>query len=192
MVGVGVAVEQAGAAARRRSRSSAIRTASRPSRDVGHCEERRGTVSDEQLAAADDLLPSISTVGSSDHAVEVDGNLHVAADRRRGAEGDVAVPRIFSSSRMLPVRVASSLVPIPSSATLVPSSPCAVSSSSSCAPSAPVASTRRPSRTVSVDRRLDHADAGDRAVDDERALGRALDGAMKPSPQGRLPKAPGA
>ena len=39
-----------------------------------------------------------------------------------------AVPRIFSSSRMLPVSVAASLVPIPSSATFVPGVPWAARS----------------------------------------------------------------
>ena len=75
--------------------------------------------SDQQLAAADDRLAVDLDRRLEQHAVEVDRDLDRAADRRRGAEGDVAVPRIFSSSRMLPVRIASSLVPIPSSATLV-------------------------------------------------------------------------
>ena len=40
-----------------------------------------------------------------------------------------------------------------------------------------------------LDRLVDQADAGDRAVDDQRPVAVPA-GAMKPSPQGRLPKAP--
>ena len=51
-------------------------------------------------------------------------------------------------------------------------------------------SARWPPRTVSAIGVVEQADAGDRAVDDERALAAPSTGAMKPSPQGRLPKAP--
>ena len=62
-----------------------------------------------------------------------------------------AVPRIFSSSRMLPVSVARSFVPTPSSARLRPSGPWASSIARYCSASSPlpVAPASRPSRTVS-------------------------------------------
>ena len=59
------------------------------------------------------------------------------------------VPRIFSSSSSSPVRVAFSFVPIPSSATRVPSAPAAVSCFISPSPISPVASTKAPFSTVS-------------------------------------------
>ena len=145
-----------------------------PLGDVGDGEQRRPR-SDEQLAVAHERL-----------AVDLDRRLEHTQSRWTGTwtvppiaaeapKATCAVPRIFSSSRMLPVRIASSLVPIPSSATLVPSAPWAVSSSSSASPSAPTASVRCPSSDRQRDRLLDPADAGDRAVDDERALARALE-----------------
>ena len=86
-----------------------------------------------------------------------------------------AVPRIFSSSRMLPVSVARSFVPTPSSARLRPSGPCASSIARYCAASSPlpVAPTSRPSRIVSRTGVLGQADEperrrGDRALAADR------------------------
>ena len=174
VVGVGVAVEQPGA---RREGLPPGRRSGRGRAPRRRWGRRAGSArSDEQLAVADERL-----------AVDLDRRLRGSTQSRwtgtwtvppiaaEAPKATCAVPRIFSSSRMLPVRIASSLVPIPSSATLVPSSPCAVSSSSSASPAAPVASVRWPPRTVSVHRVLDLADAGDRAVDDQRPLPRPLE-----------------
>ena len=94
------------------------------------------------------------------------------------------VPRIFSSSRMLPVSVARSLVPMPSSATLCRSGPPASSVSRNRAPlgrSRHQPAVHRPSAPPA---RQGEADARRRAGDD-RSL--APSGEMKPSPHGRLP-----
>src|SRR4029077_19162768 len=69
---------------------------------AGHrCARRRGprrrwepqvaaaTPSNEQLAGADDLLAVDLNGWFEYHAVKVDRHLYFAADRRRGAEGDV-------------------------------------------------------------------------------------------------------
>ncbi len=91
VVGVDVAVEQAGAAG-----EGALQAVEQPEvaalRDVGDGEEGRHapSLSDEQLAAADDRLAVDFDGRFEDDAVEVDRNLDCAADRRRGAEGDVA------------------------------------------------------------------------------------------------------
>src|SRR3954447_16982230 len=100
------------------------------------------------------------------------------------------VPRIFSSSSTLPVRVARSFVPTPSSARFVPFPPCSRRMPSSCSPSGSVASVRWPFVSVSF--------AGWPLVRPIAAIERAnivplpFAGAMKPSPHGRLPNAPGA
>src|SRR3954447_4847769 len=100
------------------------------------------------------------------------------------------VPRIFSSSRTLPVRVARSFVPTPSSARFVPFSPCSRRMPSSCSPSRSVASVRWPFVSVSF--------AGWPVARPIAAIERAyivpvpFAGAMNPSPHGRLPNAPGA
>ncbi len=81
-----------------------------------------------------------------------------------------AVPRIFSSSRMLPVRIAFSLVPMPSSATFVPSLAVLrqqLHEAPSPAPRAP-RSGARPRRPADRLRRLPHP--RERAVDHQRAL----------------------
>src|SRR3954447_18526971 len=99
-------------------------------------------------------------------------------------------PRIFSSSSTLPVRVARSFVPTPSSARFVPFSPCSRRIPSSCSPSGSVASVRCPFVSVSF--------AGWPLARPIAAMERAyivpvpFAGAMNPSPHGRLPKAPGA
>src|SRR4051812_29201170 len=100
------------------------------------------------------------------------------------------VPRIFSSSSTLPVSVARSLVPTPSSARFVPASPCSLRIFRSCSPSGSVASVRRPSLSVSF--------AGWPLARPIAAIERAnmvpspFAGAMNPSPQGRLPNEPAA
>ena len=101
------------------------------------------------------------------------------------------VPSIFSSSRMLPVSVARSFVPTPSSARLRPCSP-----------------RRRPSvavqRAPHSPRRVGEPAARDGRARRARRRGRAsratrvtsvpspASGETKPSPQGRFPNAPGA
>ena len=151
---------------------AAMRARVAPLGDVGDGEQRRHaqpqTSSSPSRTSAS---PSTSTVGSRTTQSRWTGTWTVPPIAAEAPKATWAVPRIFSSSRMLPVRIAASLVPMPSSATLVPSSPWAVSSSSSSrAGAAPTASVRWPPRTVRVDRLLDPADAGDRAVDDQRPL----------------------
>ena len=85
------------------------------------------------------------------------------------------VPRIFSSSRMLPVRIASSLVPIPSSATLVPSGPCGGQQLHQRGAVGAGGVGQVAAADGQRDRRVEQADVGDRAVDHERALGGPLD-----------------
>ena len=85
------------------------------------------------------------------------------------------VPRIFSSSSRSPVRLARSLVPIPSSATLVPPSPWARQQLQQ-----PLAvGAGRADQVAGLDRQLDRlgdaADRRDRPVDHELALTGALD-----------------
>ena len=187
VVGVGVAVEDARHRPEARSSGDPPRRRA-PRRRWGR---RAGSArSDEQLAVADERL-----------AVDFDRRLEHTQSRWTGTwtvppiaaeapKATWAVPRIFSSSRMLPVRIASSLVPIPSSATLVPSGPWAVSSSiRRLARRTRWPPVRWPSRTVSRPAR-----AGRRRRSSRRPRAspppspRAA--AMKPSPQGRLPKAP--
>ena len=96
------------------------------------------------------------------------------------------VPRIFSSSSTLPVSSARSLVPTPSSARLVPASPWARRRSRYSGPSPPSAAVIRPADTVNVAGSL--SPSGARLV--ATSCPSPLSGAMNPSPQGRLPKAP--
>ncbi len=86
VIGVGVAVEQ-GHSTREGHRQRFDRRGVAALGDVGYGEQRHG--SDEQLAVADERLAVDLDGGLEDHAVEVDRHLDGAADRRRGAEGDV-------------------------------------------------------------------------------------------------------
>ena len=88
VVGVGVAVEQRGRRATKAPRAARCGRRRAPRRRWG----RRAAVgarSDEQLAVADERLAVDLDRRLEDDAVEVDRDLDRAADRRRGAEGDV-------------------------------------------------------------------------------------------------------
>ena len=101
-----------------------------------------------------------------------------------------AVPRIFSSSRMLPVSVARSFVPMPSSARLRPSGPWASSVREERARrSRPVALAEAAVAHGQQDRLVDEAAM---PATSPRSCPRRPTGETKPSPHGRLPKAPGA
>ena len=90
VVGVGVAVEQRGAAREGAPRARVRRSRVAPLGDVGDGEQgRHARAQTQQLAAADDRLAVDFDRRFEDHAVEVDRDLDGAADRRRGAEGDV-------------------------------------------------------------------------------------------------------
>ena len=160
--------------------------------DVGDGEQRRHAQTSSSPSRTT-ASPSISTVGSSTTQSRWTGTWTVPPIAAEAPKATWAVPRIFSSSRMLPVRIASSLVPIPSSATLVPSSPWAVSSSSRASPPAPgrVGQVARRGRSARPAPRPGRRRRSSRR---RRACPRRVpsSGAMKPSPQGRLPKAPRA
>ena len=190
VVAVGVAVEQRAAGRRRRPRARRSRRRRGPRRRSGRraarpalrpAARRRGRAARRRS----------STSGSRTTQSRWTGTWTVPPIAAEAPKATWAVPRIFSSSSTLPVSFAFSLVPMPSSATLVPSSPCAVSSSSSARalgaarprpggrprPSARPASSGMPTpaivpSTTSVPSPVPST------------------GAMKPSPQGRLPKAP--
>ena len=181
----------AGAAAEGRLQRASDLRASRPADDVGDGEQASASRSDSSSPPPRIASPSISTVGSSTTQSRWTGTWTVPPIAAEAPKATWAVPRIFSSSRMLPVRIASSLVPIPSSATLVPSGPCARQQLHQRGALVAGRVGQVALRDGQRDRRLDQADAGDRAVDHERALAPVPStGAMKPSPQGRLPKAP--
>ena len=176
VVGVGVAVEQGGAAG-----EGALQRVEQPLRrgPPRRWGRREGAASPAAQTSSSPPLtivsPSISTVGSSDDAVEVDRDLDGAADRRRGAEGDVAgaedllVLEDVAGQDRLFVGADPELGDV--GAVL------AVRGQQLHQPAAVVAG-----RVDEValadgqrDRRVEQADAGDRAVDDQGALGRALD-----------------
>ena len=190
VVGVGVDVEQA--------RAERVRDPiDRPTvASLGHVWDR------EQRGHARVLIEHVAA--AVEHRLAVRPRGWRRAPRRRGGSAPTrchrsrrsprtrraAVPRIFSSSSTLPVSLARSLVPTPSSARLVPSSPCARSSSMNWGPSP---SSGRddagPPPTVSL--------AGSTLIPSGARLEATivpspLSGAMNPSPQGRLPNAPGA
>ena len=192
VVGVGVAVEERRRRGRRRPRAPSSSSPVAPLGDVGDGEQgrhhRQMTTSSPPLTIAS---PSISTVGSSTTQSRWTGTWTVPPIAAEAPKATWQVPRIFSSSRMLPVRIASSLVPIPSSATLVPSSPCGASAApAASAPSEPVASVRCPSRTVSETGVSSRPTPAIEPSTTSVPSAVPSSGAMKPSPQGRLPKAP--
>src|SRR5262245_23045585 len=69
-------------------RKASMRRASLPSLTLGTARSCEAT-SDQQLSAASDFGVADLDGRLEDHAVEVDWHLDVAADRGRGAEGDV-------------------------------------------------------------------------------------------------------
>ncbi len=89
VVGVGVAVEQGRRRGRRRPRARRSAPRRGPRRRWGRRAAAPLDHLDEQLAGADDRLAVDFDGRLEDHAVEVDRDLDGAADRRRGAEGDV-------------------------------------------------------------------------------------------------------
>ena len=119
--------------------------------------------------------PSTLTSGSSTTQSRWTGTWTVPPIAAEAPKATWQVPRIFSSSSSSPVSFAFSFVPIPSSATLVPPSPCGRRSSSRRSPSAPGGRDQVPGLDRELDRLGDAADRGDRPVDDQRALGGALD-----------------
>ena len=115
-------------------------------------------------------MPSISTVGSSDHAVEVNRDLDGAADRGRGAEGDVRgaedllVLEDVAGQRRLFVGADPELGDVgPVLAVLGQQFHQGGALGAGGVGQVAAADGQ-------LDRRLDPADAGDRAVDDERPL----------------------
>ena len=133
---------------RTRPRWRSIRRASRPSEKFGTASStRRRPLRRAARRRGRPARPSTARVGLHHDAVEVDRHLdrrRRSRPRRRTRRG--TCPSSFSSSSSSPLRIAFSLVPMPSSATRVPSGPCAVSSSSARSPISPVAATqlRRP------------------------------------------------
>src|SRR6187402_402833 len=69
-------------------RNSAMRATSLPCETFGTASSRGATL-EEQLALAHDLFAVDRDGRLEDHAVEVDRHLHIAADRRRRADGNV-------------------------------------------------------------------------------------------------------
>ena len=186
--GVGVGVEQRRAAPRRRP--EARRSARR--RDPRRRSARRAVAVHPAQTSSSPRARSARRRpdrGLHHDAVEVDRDLDLAADRRRGAEGDVGGAEDLLVLEHVAGQLAFSLVPIPSSATLVPPR----RARQQLEQRLPLG-RRRAGRCPLADRQLDRlvgqADAGDRAVDDERPLAVPSSGAMNPSPQGRFPKRP--
>src|SRR4029077_15868816 len=190
VVAVGVEVEDRRAPPEER-RQPPQRLLVRGRRNVGDGKQRRHRRPQISSSPPPRIAsPSISTVGSLTTTSRWTGTCTVPPIPAEAPKATCAVPKIFSSSRMFPVRIASSLVPIPSSATLVPSGPCGVSSSISLAPSSPAAPVRWPPATVS---RTGDSTSPTAAIEPSTtSVPSAVPstGAMTPSPQGRLPKAP--
>src|SRR5882757_1792214 len=190
VVGVSVDVEDLGAPPERRAELVEDGLVA-GRRDVGDGEQDRHRGAQISSSPPPRIAsPSISTVGSLTTTSRWTGTCTVPPIPAEAPKATCAVPKIFSSSRMFPVRIASSLVPIPSSATLVPSGPCGVSSSISLAPSSPVAPIRWPPSTVS---RTGDSTSPTAAIEPSTTRVPSAvpsTGAMNPSPQGRLPKAP--
>ena len=187
VVGVGVDVEQPAPPAAKASPIASIARGVAALGDVGDGEQQRHQIRRAARRRAPACRRS-SSVGVEDHAVEVDRHLTVPPIAGAGAEGDVRgaedllVLEDVAGQRRLFVGADAELGEV-----ACPSSPCA--SAVRQARRRPlVASARWPPRTVSAAaRRLQAAAASSRR---RRACPRRPTGAMKPSPQGRLPKAP--
>src|SRR4249920_752374 len=153
---------------------AAMRPESRPSETLGTARSC-ATGSEEQLAAADDLLAVHFHGRLDDHAVEVDRDLDVAADRGRGAEGDVRgtedllVLEDVAGQRRLFVGADPQLGDV---------GPVLAVLGQHFEQGGALGASRLGQVAAAdgqLDRRLDPADAGDRAVDDEGPLPRPLD-----------------
>ena len=171
--GVGVVVEQRGAASRASPRAPRSRRGP-PSEKFGTASRRISAEapaarSDEQLAVADDRSRRPAQRRPHDDAVEVDRDLDRPPIAAEAPKATWTVPRSFSSSSTLPVSSAFSFVPTPSSAMLGPSSLSAVSSSSERRALGP-ARVGQAALDGQRDRLVEEPDAGDRPVDDQRPV----------------------
>src|ERR1019366_84358 len=187
MVGIGVDVEQRGAE-RGADRVDGVTAA--PLTDVGDRAQRTlpyGTST--WRPASSTARPSTGSEASSTTTSRWIGTETVPPIPALAPKATCTVPRIFSSSSTLPIRRARSLVPMPSSARLVPSSPCNWSRFRYSGPRPPSAATIRPPCTVNV---AGCSDRPNRAREAATILPSPPAGAMKPSPQGRFPNAPAA
>src|SRR5215207_2054384 len=185
VVGIGGAVEDVGV----RREGGADRVEHRfvaALRDVGDGDQPRHS---RKRPASSTRVPPTSSVASSTRQSRWTGTDTVPPMPALAPNATWTVPSIFSSSRMLPVSVARSLVPTPSSARLRPRSPAASISAVQRAPQSPAASVRRPFSTVSRTRSSGRPSVASVAA---RIVPWPASGEMKPSPHGRLPNAPSA
>ena len=189
VVGVGVAIEQLGAVGEGGLESADLIGVAALG-DVGDREQRQ---LHQELPAADERLAVDADIGVDDDAIEMDRDLDLSADPGRGAEGDMgraedllvledlagedrllvgadaelgdvgAVGAVGAEQlQKLPARLAARLSQVP-----LPRRPASTGSESLPIPAIEPATTRVPSPVPST-------------------------GAMNPSPQGRLPNAPGS
>src|ERR1035437_5172160 len=184
VVRVGVDVEQWGA---ERSSDRVDGVTAAPLGDVGDRQQGAGHCPSSwsfstYRPASSTVRPSTCSEASSTTTSRWIGTETVPPIPALAPKATCTVPRIFSSSSTLPIRRARSLVPMPSSARLVPSSPCTWSRFRYSGPRPPSAATIRPPCTVNVAGCSDRPNGAREAA---TILPSPPAGALKPSPQGR-------